>query len=430
MRLITFIALCAVVVLASDVIDITTRNWDREVAKTDDPILVEFYRPSCPHCQHLVPAYDAVARSMKEIGIRVGRVNVETDGQLSAPYDIRGVPTLLLFKPKLSKPIPYEGPRSTKAMTDFILEHQPGAAQIQTLSSASKVDSFLASTLPTRCVLFSKKPAPPPLFKQLCYTQREQLSCGFVSETYKGTLEKLREQILPGQTVPLPSLACLRPGADTAELYTGDLKYAPILEHAKGLLSQAASSSPTGTSAQPSQESTSTPSSPSSPSGSAQQPIDIPATTAQTLEPLTDWAVDCLGAPRMCVVFVFPDADSDEQRAREQAWLEALLTRQYGTLGFRWLRTTPAQLAALSGFDAVLGPDPPRAPSAFAINTRRRRVAVGEGFGGVTAAEATAAERWGEPLTRFLDRLVGGDAHFVALPRPKDAEGAKAKDEL
>lgn len=59
-----------------------------------DVALVEIYRPGCTLCESMEPILDGVARSS---GVAVGACNPQRDLDLVADYDVRSVPTLLLF---------------------------------------------------------------------------------------------------------------------------------------------------------------------------------------------------------------------------------------------------------------------------------------------------------------------------------------------
>lgn len=49
----------------SDVIDLTERNFDELVTKSDSLWIVEFYAPWCGHCQQFVPEYAKAAKALK-----------------------------------------------------------------------------------------------------------------------------------------------------------------------------------------------------------------------------------------------------------------------------------------------------------------------------------------------------------------------------
>ncbi|PYV06290.1 MAG: thioredoxin [Acidobacteria bacterium] len=74
----------------------TDVNFEEEVLKSDRPVLVDFWAEWCAPCRMMAPAVDAVAREYAERA-KVGKVNVDENQSVTSRYNIRGIPTLLLF---------------------------------------------------------------------------------------------------------------------------------------------------------------------------------------------------------------------------------------------------------------------------------------------------------------------------------------------
>jgi thioredoxin 1 len=77
--------------------EITEDSFQNDVLASDKPVLVDFYAPWCGPCRALAPALEAVAKTY-DGRITVVKVNVDDAGQLAATYQIRGVPTLMVFR--------------------------------------------------------------------------------------------------------------------------------------------------------------------------------------------------------------------------------------------------------------------------------------------------------------------------------------------
>jgi len=75
---------------------ITEMNFEDEVLKSDVPVLVDFYADWCGPCQMLAPIIEDIADS--DIGVKVGKVNVDEQMQLALRFGARSIPLLILFK--------------------------------------------------------------------------------------------------------------------------------------------------------------------------------------------------------------------------------------------------------------------------------------------------------------------------------------------
>lgn len=76
--------------------NITNSTWENEVLKADTPVLVDFWAPWCAPCRMIAPAVDAVAEKYQGKA-KVVKLNVDENPETSAKYDVRGIPTLILF---------------------------------------------------------------------------------------------------------------------------------------------------------------------------------------------------------------------------------------------------------------------------------------------------------------------------------------------
>jgi thioredoxin 1 len=68
-------------------------NWKKEVLEASEPVLVDFWASWCPPCRAMNPSIEALAKDFK-----VCKVNIDTNQELAARYDVSSVPTLLIFK--------------------------------------------------------------------------------------------------------------------------------------------------------------------------------------------------------------------------------------------------------------------------------------------------------------------------------------------
>jgi thioredoxin 1 len=77
--------------------DFTDSNFDDEVIKSDQPVLVDFWAEWCGPCKQLTPTIDALAEDYQGKA-KIGKVNVDHNPSTAAGYGIRSIPSLLFFK--------------------------------------------------------------------------------------------------------------------------------------------------------------------------------------------------------------------------------------------------------------------------------------------------------------------------------------------
>ena len=78
-------------------ITVTTQNFENEVLKSDKPVLVDFWASWCGPCQMLSPVISEIAKE-KATAIKVGKVNVDSEGELAQRFGVMSIPTLILFR--------------------------------------------------------------------------------------------------------------------------------------------------------------------------------------------------------------------------------------------------------------------------------------------------------------------------------------------
>jgi thioredoxin 1 len=81
----------------SGAINLDESNFEREVTRSDKPVLVDFWAHWCGPCKLIAPLLDEIAKE-KAGAIKVGKVNVDENQSLSSKFNIRAIPSLLFFK--------------------------------------------------------------------------------------------------------------------------------------------------------------------------------------------------------------------------------------------------------------------------------------------------------------------------------------------
>jgi len=75
----------------------TDSSFDKDVLNAEVPVLVDFWAEWCGPCRMMTPTVDAIAADYAG-RLKVGKLNVDENGGTAMRYNIRGIPTLLLFK--------------------------------------------------------------------------------------------------------------------------------------------------------------------------------------------------------------------------------------------------------------------------------------------------------------------------------------------
>jgi len=76
---------------------LTDQNFDEEVVKSDQPVLVDFWMPGCGPCLVMGPIIEEIAKEF-EGKAKVGKLNVGEYPGIAQQYGILGVPTFIIFK--------------------------------------------------------------------------------------------------------------------------------------------------------------------------------------------------------------------------------------------------------------------------------------------------------------------------------------------
>src|SRR5213592_1108384 len=72
-------------------------NFDNEVLRSDEPVLVDFWAEWCMPCRMLAPTIDKIASAY--VGkVKVGKVDTDSNREVAMKYQISAIPTVILFK--------------------------------------------------------------------------------------------------------------------------------------------------------------------------------------------------------------------------------------------------------------------------------------------------------------------------------------------
>ncbi|XP_068188617.1 protein disulfide isomerase family A, member 8 [Antennarius striatus] len=100
---------------------VVAESFDAVVNDLDKDVLIQFYSPSCPHCQKLEPVYRALADKLSSNpNIVVAKMNA-VDNDVPHGYDVHGFPTIYLAPVgRKDEPVRYEGAREVRDILKFL----------------------------------------------------------------------------------------------------------------------------------------------------------------------------------------------------------------------------------------------------------------------------------------------------------------------
>ena len=77
--------------------DVDAESFDRQIARSTIPVLVDVWAPWCGPCRMMAPAYEAAARDL-EPQVRLIKLNSDAEQAIASRLGIRGIPTMILFQ--------------------------------------------------------------------------------------------------------------------------------------------------------------------------------------------------------------------------------------------------------------------------------------------------------------------------------------------
>ena len=82
---------------SQNVLELTDQNFEQEVIKSETPVLVDFWAEWCMPCKMLTPTIEKLAKDYTG-KIKVGKVDTDSNRDISIKYQISAIPTVILFK--------------------------------------------------------------------------------------------------------------------------------------------------------------------------------------------------------------------------------------------------------------------------------------------------------------------------------------------
>jgi thioredoxin 1 len=83
--------------MSENTLAITDNSFEKEVLKSDVPVLVDFWAEWCGPCKMIGPILEEVAKERKG-QLVVAKINIDENAEAPVKYNVLGIPTLILFK--------------------------------------------------------------------------------------------------------------------------------------------------------------------------------------------------------------------------------------------------------------------------------------------------------------------------------------------
>ncbi|KAK9239297.1 thioredoxin-like protein [Lipomyces kononenkoae] len=214
------------------VINLTPTTFKSEIYDTNYTSVVEFYAEWCGHCKNLRPQYTKAAKSLKGVAkVAAVRCDDESNQPLCARYNVRGYPTLKVFRPNVRVPSSpfiedYEGGRTAKSIVDTVLAKISN--KVRRLK-AEEVQPWIDESNVPKVLLFHKDANAPPMYKGLAIDYAGTANFGIIR---KSEIEASKEYAVT--KFPAIVIIITDDDGEHRHIYSGELKKEPLYEYLSG----------------------------------------------------------------------------------------------------------------------------------------------------------------------------------------------------
>ncbi|MBU0613164.1 thioredoxin [Patescibacteria group bacterium] len=79
-------------------IELNDQNFEKEVLKSDQPVLVDFWAEWCGPCKVMLPVMEELIKDNKDKPVKIAKMNIDENQVITQKFGVMSIPTFLFFK--------------------------------------------------------------------------------------------------------------------------------------------------------------------------------------------------------------------------------------------------------------------------------------------------------------------------------------------